>query len=139
MFELDPLLSRDTVVVGEWPLSLLLLHRDSNYPWFILVPKQARLTEFYQLASDDQQQLLLESNLLAAAINQVIRPDKLNVAALGNVVAQLHIHHIARFTSDPAWPDPVWGAVPAQRYSDETLHARVSAMRACLADSGLHW
>lgn len=116
MFELDERLQRDTVLVGRFPLSLLLLNKDANYPWCILVPAREAVREIYELAVCDRQQLLDESSQLAIALSELFSPDKLNIAALGNVVPQLHLHHIARYRSDPAWPAPVWGAVPPLDY-----------------------
>jgi diadenosine tetraphosphate (Ap4A) HIT family hydrolase len=116
-FRLDPRLQQDCRELGQFPLCRLLLMGDANYPWFILVPVRAGITEIYQLASDDQQQLLRESSLLAEVLARQFRADKINIAALGNVVAQLHVHHIVRYREDPAWPAPVWGHVPAQAYT----------------------
>lgn len=137
MFELDAQLQSDTYKVGEWPLSILLMHRDSNFPWFILVPKRAGVSEIYDLNEADQLLLLAESRRLANAIGEIFRPDKLNVAALGNVVNQLHVHHIARFVSDPVWPKPVWGAIAEQAYDDETLRTRIASLRRELGRSQL--
>ncbi|MAT52011.1 MAG: hypothetical protein CMK32_12595 [Porticoccaceae bacterium] len=123
MFQLDPQLEKDCHVLGRFELSLLLLSRDANYPWFILVPQREAVTEIYQLGDDDRRQLLAESTYLSEVLMDVFSGDKLNVAALGNVVAQLHIHHIVRYTNDPAWPRPVWGAVPPKDYDDEVLQA----------------
>ena len=94
---------------------------DSQYPWFILVPRQAGLREIIDLSEELQIVFLQESAKLSKLIQQVFTPDKLNVAALGNMVPQLHIHHIARFKSDPAWPAPVWGKLPAIPYTDEQI------------------
>lgn len=125
MFELDARLQRDTVIVGRFPLSLLLLNKDANYPWCILVPARLAIQEIYELAARDRQQLLDESCRLGAALTKLFSPDKLNIAALGNVVPQLHLHHIVRYRSDPAWPAPVWGAVPPLDYpAGELLERR---------------
>lgn len=98
---------------------------DSNYPWLILVPKREGVREIFELSESDQQQLLRESSMVSRLLVELFSPDKINIAALGNMVPQLHIHHIARFTSDPAWPAPVWGhskAVPyAKKRADELL------------------
>lgn len=123
MFTLDPRLRQDTVTLGQFPLSLLLLMNDRTYPWFILVPQRAGIREIYELPTDDQQQLLRESSQLAATLAALLHPDKLNIAALGNVVPQLHLHHVARFRTDPAWPAPVWGKAPAVPYAPEPLAA----------------
>lgn len=139
MFELDRRLQGDSVVIGDLALSRVLLHRDANYPWCILVPRREDLREVYQLVEVEQVRLLEESRALAAAMTSLFRPDKLNVAALGNVVSQLHIHHIARFTDDPAWPAPVWGAVGSKAYGPKELDARVEMLRGALEGRGLCW
>ncbi len=119
-FILHPQLDRDCHVLGSFPLSLLLLLDDSRYPWFILVPQRQGIREIHHLSGADQQQLLRESTALALAMETAFSPDKLNIAALGNIVPQLHVHHIARFISDPAWPAPVWGELPAEPYALES-------------------
>ncbi len=116
---LHPQLQRDCFVVGRFELSLLLLMNDSQYPWFILVPQREHITEIHHLTEQDQQQYLRESSLLSIALEQAFRADKINIAALGNMVPQLHIHHIARYQDDIAWPKPIWGLHPAKAYSDE--------------------
>ncbi|USD40345.1 HIT domain-containing protein [Vibrio sp. SCSIO 43135] len=108
-FELHPQLAKDTSVIGEFPLSLALLHKDNAVPWVILVPKRTNLKELHHLPMKEQQQFLIESQAVSQALEATFRPDKLNLGALGNMVPQLHIHHIARFTDDVAWPGPVWG------------------------------
>lgn len=90
---------------------------DANYPWFILVPDREGISEIYQLDQEDQVQLLRESSYLAEGIANAFESDKINIAALGNVVPQLHVHHIVRYRNDPAWPAPVWGKVPARPYA----------------------
>jgi len=95
--------------------------RDANYPWFILVPDRANITEIYQLSADEQCMLVHESSLLAEALMVGFSPDKLNIAAIGNVVPQLHLHHIVRYQHDPIWPAPVWGAVPAMEYQGDEI------------------
>ena len=121
MFELHPLMVQDTYVLGDFPLSRLLLMNDASYPWFILVPRRIEIREVFELKHDDQLQLLKESSQLAKVLSGVFEADKLNIAALGNIVPQLHIHHIVRYRSDPAWPQPVWGLFPAQPYSSRAL------------------
>jgi len=129
-FSLHPQLARDCVLAGRFPLSMLLLLNDSQYPWFILVPQRHGIHEIHHLCEADQQQLLRESSALAAAIEAVFVPDKLNIAALGNMVPQLHVHHIARFRNDPAWPAPVWGKLPARPYALEALRMVVERLSA---------
>ena len=123
MFELDPRLQKDTVWLGDFTLCRLLLMNDRSYPWFILVPKRVGIREIHHLPAEDQQQLWHESAELSAWLEQNFSYDKLNVAALGNIVSQLHLHHVARRVSDPAWPGPVWGAQPAVAYASEEIAA----------------
>lgn len=125
-FQLHPQLHEDCLNLGRFALCHLLLHRDANYPWFILVPDRIEVTEIYQLSQQDQNQLMQESTLLSKALVDAFAPDKLNVAALGNVVPQLHIHHIVRYKKDAAWPAPIWGHSPAKSYDDEALKAMVA-------------
>jgi diadenosine tetraphosphate (Ap4A) HIT family hydrolase len=118
---IDPRLLQDCLVLGRFELCHLLLMRDANYPWLILVPDRDGVTEIHRLEAADQQQLLRESVLLSRLLDELFRPDNLNVAALGNVVAQLHVHHIVRYRYDAAWPAPVWGRVPALPYTPAQL------------------
>lgn len=134
MFRLHPQLAQDCATLGRFELCHLLLMRDANYPWCILVPDRVDVTEIYQLSPEDQQQLMRESSLLACAMAKAFSADKMNVAALGNVVPQLHIHHIARRRDDPAWPAPVWGKVPALPYSEAGLRETIERLRAALGD-----
>ena len=119
MITLNPQLEKGSIPLGEFQLCSLLLINDSHYPWFILLPNRENLSEIFQLSAADQQQLMLESSFFSRVLMQVFSADKINVAALGNVVPQLHIHHIARYKNDACWPDPVWGAVPAVPYNDK--------------------
>jgi diadenosine tetraphosphate (Ap4A) HIT family hydrolase len=117
MAVIDPRLLQDCLVLGRFELCHLLLMRDANYPWLILVPDRDGVSEVHQLDDADQLLLLRESVLLSRLLEELFRPDKLNVAALGNVVAQLHVHHIVRYRHDVAWPAPVWGREPALPYT----------------------
>ncbi len=121
MFELAAELKRDCIDIADWPLCKVLLLNDSQYPWFILVPRQAGLTEIIDMSDNDQVTFMQESAKLSRLITNVFSPDKLNIAALGNMVPQLHIHHIARYKQDIAWPAPVWGKYPAVPYTHEQL------------------
>lgn len=132
-FELDPQLQNDSVVLGEFPLSLVLMSRDANYPWCILVPRRKGVYAVHHLAEEDRLQLMKESCHLAEVMADVFVPDRMNVAALGNVVPQLHVHHVARFKTDPAWPKPVWGVVEAKAFTEDELKERVSRLRSALA------
>lgn len=131
-FALHPRLAADTIVLGDFPLCRLLLMNDAQYPWFILVPRREGARELYLLDERDQQQLLKESALLSRAVMTAFRGDKLNVAALGNLVPQLHVHHVVRFATDAAWPRPVWGLHPARPYGEAERVARCAALRAAL-------
>lgn len=122
-FELHAQLAADCIAVADLELCRLLLANDSNYPWTILVPRRTGATETYKLTPADQQLLLKESNALCCAMEALFKPDKLNVAALGNMVPQLHIHHVARLKSDAAWPAPIWGATKAVPYSSKQIQA----------------
>lgn len=121
MFELHPRLRQDCHELGRFPLSRLLLMNDSRFPWFILVPEREDVREIFQLDEADQSQLLHESCHLSARLSEVFQPDKLNIAAIGNLVPQLHVHHIARYQTDPLWPAPVWGSGPAVPYASAEL------------------
>ena len=120
-FSLHEMLTRDCIELMELPLSTLLLMNDSQYPWFILVPRVAEIADIYQLDWQQQQQFLNESSLLSELLMQQFNGDKMNVAALGNICPQLHVHHIVRYKGDKAWPKPVWGQFPAIAYSKEEL------------------
>lgn len=109
-FQLHPQLRRDCLPVGRFPLSLLLMMDDSRFPWCVLVPRRAGLSEAFQLDWSDQVQLARESAFLASSMSRLYRAHKMNVAAIGNLVSQLHIHHVVRYRQDAAWPSPVWGA-----------------------------
>ncbi len=129
MAEIHPRLAADCIILGRLPLTHLLLMNDSNYPWFILVPDRDNIRELYQLNSMDRAQLLAESCLLSEFLMKLFRGEKLNVAALGNQVSQLHLHHIVRYESDPAWPAPVWGVHPPISYTDSELNGIRSQFR----------
>ena len=131
---LHPQLENDAIKLGSFTLCQLLLMNDANYPWFILVPMREDITEIYQLNEKDQYQLIRESCLLAAALSQGFDADKINIAALGNVVPQLHIHHIVRYRTDPAWPAPVWGKLSAVPYSNSALLKIMDTLKAELDD-----
>jgi diadenosine tetraphosphate (Ap4A) HIT family hydrolase len=136
MATIDARLLQDCELLGRFPLCHLLLMRDANYPWLVLVPDRDGVREIHHLEDADRQQLLRESVLVSALLEEQFRPDKLNVAALGNVVAQLHVHHIVRYRTDPAWPAPVWGRVPARPYAAEVLAVLSERLTGALAGCG---
>lgn len=127
-FQLDTRLENDTHKIASWPLCDLLLMNDAQYPWCILVPRISGLSEVYQLSRSQRQQLDLESIYLSKTLMAVFEGEKLNLAALGNVVNQLHIHHIVRFSNDAVWPAPVWGKLPSRPYSEESLKACLASL-----------
>lgn len=136
MFSLDSRLRNDGYVIGRFKLSLLLLSRDANYPWCILVPERESTYELYHLSDEDQVQLIRESSRLAEVMHNIFDADKMNIATLGNVVPQLHVHHVARYNSDPAWPGPVWGKVEAKAYEPQKLKDLVEKITNALAGEG---
>jgi len=128
-FRLDPRLAADTVVVLDLPLSRLLAMRGVDHPWVILVPRRPDLVELLDLDADDRARLSGEIDRVAAALKAQTAAHKLNVAALGNVVSQLHVHVVARFPDDPAWPHPVWGRPAVRPIDAATLAAFVDGLR----------
>lgn len=116
-FHLDPVLERDTFPVTDYPLCEIRLMDNKLFPWLILVPKRAGASEWIDLEREDQHQLSDEIAIVSHIFKAVVTPDKLNIAALGNQVKQLHIHLIGRYAHDAAWPQPVWGG--AREYYDE--------------------
>lgn len=134
-FVLDPRLLADTHPIGELALSRLLLMDDARFPWLVLVPRVAGARELIDLDERDQHSILGEINLVGRALETLLRPDKLNIAALGNVVPQLHVHVIARFAADAAWPQPVWGRGDRLFYAEVDRVSRIAALRAALHSS----
>ncbi|NOR69750.1 MAG: HIT domain-containing protein [Methylomarinum sp.] len=120
-FQLHPRLKQDSIELGRFNLSRLLLINDSQYPWFVLVPERKDISEIYQLSEQEQQQLQQESSFLAKNLAEIYKADKMNIAAIGNMVPQLHIHHIVRYKNDIAWPAPVWGKYDAIPYTEQAI------------------
>lgn len=118
MFTLHPTLQKDTVEVARLDICHVLLIRDKTYPWLILVPHKEGLRDLDDLSTDELIQVMAEVDRVSKAMKRIFHPYKMNIAALGNVVEQLHIHVIARFKDDPAWPAPVWGAGPSVDYDE---------------------
>ena len=135
-FQLHPQLAQDTWLVTDLPLCRVLLINETRYPWVILVPRQQDIREIHELTAMERQQLWQESDQVSRALMKLFKPDKLNIAALGNQVPQLHIHHIARFQTDAAWPAPVWGKFPPQAYTATETVARIQHLLAALSEIG---
>lgn len=122
-FKLHELLVRDCIELAELPLCKLLLMNDSQYPWFVLVPRVNDVQDIYQMDWQEQQQFLNESSMLSEVLMTAFNGDKMNVAALGNVCPQLHVHHIVRYKNDSAWPKPIWGLNDMEAYAPADIEA----------------
>lgn len=131
-WQLHPQLAEDTHPVASLELCDLRLMDDANYPWLVLVPRVADAVEMIDLDHAQRHRLTDEIDQVGRVLREVFRPYKLNVAALGNMVPQLHVHVIARAQDDPAWPTPVWGRVAARPYSMEQLAQRVKRLHDAL-------
>ncbi|MGY3610514.1 MULTISPECIES: HIT domain-containing protein [unclassified Bradyrhizobium] len=122
-------LKEDTIDIGDLPLCRVLVIKDANYPWLLLVPRREGAVEIIDLEEVEQAHLMTEISRVARALKDITKCDKLNIAALGNAVPQLHVHIIARRTSDAAWPRPVWGVVPPLAHDAEEVQNFISALR----------
>lgn len=136
MFKLHEKLDRATTPLGQFDLSLVLLHLDANFPWVVLVPKRVNIREIHHLSAVDQAQLIRESSHLSEVMTSIFAPTTMNVAALGNLVPQLHLHHVARYDDDAAWPKAVWGTVKTKTYDMSVLSDRVTRLVSSLAGDG---
>lgn len=136
MFELHPRLAADTLPLGDFPLCRCLLMNDMHYPWLILVPRRENIREIFELPVKDQQQLLRESSWVSERLAKHFHADKINIGALGNMVPQLHLHHIARYANDAAWPGPVWGKHAPRPYTGDNLVTMREQLRQAFADAG---
>jgi diadenosine tetraphosphate (Ap4A) HIT family hydrolase len=125
-FQLHPQLQKDCISIGKLTLCRLLLMNDNQFPWFILVPEVEGITEIYHLDKQQQSLLIEESSFFAERLTQIYKPNKLNIATIGNLVSQLHVHHVVRYRTDKAWPAPIWGKFPAIPYSEQELIATIS-------------
>lgn len=134
MYRLDDRLQQDTIKLGQFNLCDVLLMNDSQYPWVILVPRRPDVREIFHLSDEDQLALLRESTLVNQRMADAFEADSMNVAALGNVVTQLHLHHVVRFKTDATWPKPVWGGVPVKPYSDADKKEMATKISRLLAD-----
>jgi len=133
-FQLHPRLQQDCITIGHFELCQLLMMNDSQYPWFILVPEKADISEVYQLTKPDRELLTEESSYLAKNLAELYQADKMNIAAIGNMVPQLHIHHIVRYRTDRAWPAPVWGKFDAAPYTEQKIADNLALLRKQLGD-----
>lgn len=131
-YALHPQLAADSHPLAQLDLCELRLMDDSQYPWLVLVPRVPDARELIDLDTTQRHRLTDEIDRTARLLRDTLQPDKLNVAALGNVVPQLHVHVIARFRSDPAWPAPIWGRVPTRPYLPSELAARLAQLRNAL-------
>ncbi len=129
VWSLHPQLEQDTETIGDLALSRLLVSNDANYPWLLLVPRRPGASEIIDLDAADQRQLMTEITVVSQALKAITACDKLNVAAIGNMVPQLHVHIVARRYDDPAWPKPVWGALPARAWDTAARERLVAAVR----------
>jgi diadenosine tetraphosphate (Ap4A) HIT family hydrolase len=128
-WSLHPQLARDTVTIGDLALSRVLVANDANWPWLILVPRRQDVCEIIDLGKAEQAELMTEIAGAGRALKEVTACDKLNVAALGNVVPQLHVHVIARRAGDAGWPKPIWGAAPPVPHEPGALERFIAAIR----------
>ena len=133
-FKLHPVLTKDCIQLGRFELCMVLLMNDEHYPWVILVPQVDNIREAFELSEAQQQLLMKESNFVSKAMSEMFHADKMNQAALGNMVPQLHIHHVARFKSDVAWPAPIWGKVTPKAYDEKGLEAMIAKLNQGLSN-----
>ena len=131
-FTLDPQLEGDSLPLLDLDLCLVRLMNDATYPWILMVPRQEGLAELIDLSIEDQHRLTDEIRIVSKALQSVSGCDKLNVAALGNMVRQLHIHVIARFVGDAAWPGPIWGKVPVVAYQGAASDALIASLKTAI-------
>ncbi len=132
MFSLHPQLDADTIPLSDFTLSSVLLMDYCELPWLILVPRRENVSEWFQLQTNDQRQLHFESMALSKMLMNLFQGDKLNTGALGNLVPQLHVHHIVRFKHDSIWPNPVWGAAKPSPYDESSKREMVAKLQCAL-------
>jgi diadenosine tetraphosphate (Ap4A) HIT family hydrolase len=128
-FQLYPRLKEDCIAIGRFDLCQLLMMNDSQYPWFILVPEKPDIKEIYQLGKLDRHTLTEESSYLAENLAALFKADKMNIAAIGNLVPQLHIHHVVRYQTDKAWPAPIWGKFAAVAYTQQQIADNIARVK----------
>ncbi len=129
MFTLHPTLAKDSFEITQWDVSQVRLINDATYPWLILVPTRENLSGLHELAQTDRLEMMEEIVRASSVMKKLYNPARINVAALGNVVEQLHVHIIVRFESDAAWPGPVWGVKPTQPYGPEALESTIQKLQ----------
>ena len=132
-FKLDKVLESDTIAIGDTPNYAIRLANDNRFPWVILIPKVPSITEVYQLEASVQQRLAIDSSVLGSEMMDLYKGDSLNTGALGNVVSQLHLHHVVRYKKDAAWPGPVWGCGKPKPYNLGELEERLRSLRQSLS------
>ncbi|MBF0109494.1 MAG: HIT family protein [Magnetococcales bacterium] len=135
--DLHPTLVKDCIMVGTLAASILLLMNDRHYPWLVLVPNRPGLRDFDDLSANDASMVHADIRQASNLLRTLFKPTKINVAALGNVVPQLHIHVIARFESDRAWPKPVWGVFPPEPYPEDQRHSLVARIKNMLDENNI--
>ena len=134
MFILNETLGKDCIFIGNFPLCQLLLKNDKTYPWFVLVPRRTGVLEVFDLLPDEQQQLWAEITIFSALTKSLVNADKMNIATLGNMVSQLHIHIIARNKTDKTWPQSVWDKFPAVAYDASEVEKIIAQLRPLMPD-----
>lgn len=134
MYSLNEQLKQDTELLGQFPLSDVLLMKDAHYPWVILVPRRADVREIFHLSQKDRHQLSDESSYVSQRLSDFFEADSMNMGALGNIVSQLHVHHVVRTKEDISWPKPVWGAQPAKAYTEAELEQRIDQLTRLFSD-----
>jgi diadenosine tetraphosphate (Ap4A) HIT family hydrolase len=132
-FELDARLARDTELVASLGLCQLRISKDARWPWFLLVPQRNAVSEVFELTPLDQALLTFETNMVAEALKRATGAEKINVAAIGNIVRQLHVHIVARSEGDPNWPGPIWGFGQSEPYDDAQKQALINRLTENLA------
>ncbi|PCH80652.1 MAG: diadenosine tetraphosphate hydrolase [Hyphomicrobiales bacterium] len=128
-FSLNPKIEKDSIPVMDLELSTVRLIRDANYPWLVMIPAKPDLVELIDLNRSDRHLLMDEISEISVILQKITKCHKLNVANLGNIVSQLHVHIIARHTTDPAWPGPVWGAINASTYTVEIQEQLIQSIK----------
>ena len=133
-FSLHPQLDKDSILLAHFRLSQLRLLNDAQYPWFLLVPERTNVAEIIDLQHEEQVQLWTESSILSQSLRQLYKPDRLNVAAIGNMVPQLHMHHVVRYKDDACWPKPIWGQLRAIPYAPGQTDEITRRLKPCLPE-----